>query len=184
MTAPSVIEADAALASEDPPCQEFTVTWTLQLDAANPIRAARLARSCQTDLHALSTHFVVSGPDGAVTQVDTLVDDDAGDFCWYDHEVAAAAREGWGVFSVCIDGRRFLDLQRDDEMGVLDSDAEAVRLVLENYEVSLLHRRAACLVAASFRDLSPSFWASLSEPQKKELIREAFSEIINTEFFH
>jgi len=51
---------------------EYTVTWSIELDAETPLEAADLARSIQLDSCNEATAFTVVGSDRSVHEINIL----------------------------------------------------------------------------------------------------------------
>lgn len=49
---------------------EYTVTWTIDIDADSPEAAAREALAIQRDPDSWAIRFLVEAPDGTETQID------------------------------------------------------------------------------------------------------------------
>lgn len=49
---------------------DFTVRWSIQIEADNPVEAAAQALLIQQDRQSTATHFMVEDPNGAVVSVD------------------------------------------------------------------------------------------------------------------
>ncbi len=51
---------------------EFTVSWSIDVDAKTPEDAARVAREIMLDEHSMATVFDVADPSGSITRIDLL----------------------------------------------------------------------------------------------------------------
>jgi hypothetical protein len=49
---------------------EYSVNWTIELEAASPLEAAKLSREIQLDPNSIATHFIVGDEEGNYVEID------------------------------------------------------------------------------------------------------------------